>query len=200
MIAKLTGHLDSAAADHAVIDVGGVGYLVSASVRTLAALPAAGEPATLHIETHVREDAIQLFGFSTEEERGWFRLLQSVQGVGARVALAILSALTAEELQAAIAGQDKAMVGRASGVGPKLAGRIVNELKDKAGPAIGGAPAVSLATGSGGGLAADAEAALTALGFRPHAAAKFVRETVDELGPEMKVEEIVRAALKKAAR
>ncbi|HEY0446837.1 MAG TPA: Holliday junction branch migration protein RuvA, partial [Allosphingosinicella sp.] len=133
MIARLRGRLDSFAADHAVIDVQGVGYLVAASTRTLGQLGALGDEVVLHTEMQVSDDAIRLIGFASAEERDWFRLLTSVQGVGARVALAILSALTGDELHRAIAGGDKAMVARAQGVGPKLALRIVTELKDKVG-------------------------------------------------------------------
>ncbi len=138
MIGKLRGIVDSFDADELILDVNGVGYLVSASARTLRALPPRGETAELLIETHVREDAIRLYGFLTAAERDWFRLLQSVQGVGAKVALGILGALTADALSAAIARQDKAMMARAPGVGPKLAARLVLELKDKA-PASGAA-------------------------------------------------------------
>ena len=126
--------VDAVGADHAIIDVGGVGYEVACSSRTLSALPAPGEAVTLSIETHVREDAIKLYGFLSEAERGWFRLLQSVQGVGAKVALSILSTLDAGQIANAIALQDKSMVSRAPGVGPKVALRIVNELRDKAPP------------------------------------------------------------------
>ena len=126
--------VDAVGADHAIIDVGGVGYEVACSSRTLSALPAPGEAVTLSIETHVREDAIKLYGFLSEAERGWFRLLQSVQGVGAKVALSILSTLDVGQLANAIALQDKSMVSRAPGVGPKVALRIVNELRDKAPP------------------------------------------------------------------
>ena len=136
MIGKLKGVVDSVEEEALILDVNGVGYLVSASPRTLRALPAVGQPAELLIETHVREDAIRLYGFLTAGERDWFRLLQSVQGVGAKVALGILGALSAEALSAAIARQDKAMMARAPGVGPKLAARLVLELKDKA-PALG---------------------------------------------------------------
>ncbi len=136
MIGKLKGVVDSVDEEELILDVNGVGYLVSASARTLRALPAIGQAATLHIETQVREDAIRLFGFLTAGERDWFRLLQSVQGVGAKVALGILGALSGEALSAAIARQDKAMMARAPGVGPKLAARLVLELKDKA-PAYG---------------------------------------------------------------
>src|SRR6516165_583411 len=136
MIGKLKGVVDSVDEEALILDVNGVGYLVSASARTLRALPAAGEAAELMIETHVREDAIRLYGFLTAAERDWFRLLQSVQGVGAKVALGILGALSADALSTAIARQDKAMMARAPGVGPKLAARLVLELKDKA-PQLG---------------------------------------------------------------
>ncbi|MBV8474859.1 MAG: Holliday junction branch migration protein RuvA, partial [Hyphomicrobiales bacterium] len=129
MIGKLKGIVETVDDEELILDVGGVGYVVSASARTLRALPPAGQAATLHIEAQVREDAIRLFGFLTTAERDWFRLLQSVQGVGAKVALGILGALSGEALSAAIARQDKAMMARAPGVGPKLAARLVLELK-----------------------------------------------------------------------
>ena len=135
MIARLTGRIDSTAEDSAVIDVAGVGYLVYCSARTLGALPAAGETASLHVETHVREDHIHLCGFESLAERDWFRLLTTVQGVGTRVALAILSVLSADRLSDALISGDGKMLTQAPGVGPKLAGRIVAELKDKAVPA-----------------------------------------------------------------
>lgn len=197
MIAKLTGILDSFGADHAVIDVRGVGYLVSASTRTLGALGAVGGEVMLHVETQVSEDAIRLIGFASVEERDWFRLLTSVQGVGARVALGILSALTGDELHRAIASGDKAMVARAQGVGPKLALRIVTELKDKAGGVVLGAAAPVIAAG---GHAADAVAALTGLGFRPSEASSAVAKAEAELGPEATLDALVRVALKKSAR
>ena len=137
MIGKLSGVVDSLDEDGLILDVNGVGYLVAASARTLRSLPSIGDPVALLIETQVREDAIRLYGFLTIVERDWFRLLQSVQGVGAKVALGILGVLTADALSAAIANQDKAMMARAPGVGPKLAARLVLELKDKA-PALGG--------------------------------------------------------------
>lgn len=198
MIARLRGLLDSFAADHAVIDVGGVGYLVFASARTLSALGAIGEEVVLHTEMQVSQDDIRLIGFATAEEREWFRLLTSVQGVGARVALAILSALTSDELHRAVASGDKAMVARAQGVGPKLTQRIVNELKDKAGgvalgPARGALPIV-------GGVAADAVSALLNLGFRPAEASAAVAKAEAELGFEASLDALVRTALKKAAR
>lgn len=202
MIAKLRGLLDAVSADSAVIDVGGVGYLVAASTRTLANLGPVGGAVTLHIETHVREDAIQLFGFLTTGERDWFRMLQTVQGVGAKVALAILSTLSADELHTAIANRDKAQVGRASGVGPKLAERIVNELKDKAGGlagvAIHGAGASASLPPSG--VAADALSALANLGYKPAEASRVVSAAIAEAGEDADVGAVVRLALKKAAR
>ena len=199
MIARLRGLLDSFGADHAVIDVQGVGFLVSASTRTLAALGAIGEEVSLHTEMQVSEDSIRLIAFATAEEREWFRLLTSVQGVGSRVALGILSALSAADLQRAVMGGDKAMVARAQGVGPKLAQRVVNELKDKVGgialgPADAGmAPAVS-------SHAADAVSALVNLGFRPSEASSAVATAERELGGEPTLDNLVRTALKKAAR
>jgi Holliday junction DNA helicase RuvA len=131
MIARLRGRLDSRGVDHVVIDVGGVGYLVHCPVRTLAGLPGVGEALDLHVETQVREESITLYGFADPAERVWFRVMQQVQGVGARVALGVLSVLTPEQLALAVASQDKAALTRASGVGPRLAGRIVSELKDR---------------------------------------------------------------------
>src|SRR6267154_3676077 len=132
MIGKLKGIIDSYGEDFVILDVNGVGYLVHCSARTLQTLPAAGEPVTLAIETHVREDQIRLFGFLSDGEREWFRLLQTVQGVGTKVALSILGTLKPAELATAIAMRDKAMVARTPGVGSKVAERIVTELKDKA--------------------------------------------------------------------
>src|SRR5882762_8673505 len=132
MIGKLKGLIDGYGEDFVIVDVGGVGYVVHCSGRTLQALPAPGEPAALSIETYVREDQIKLFGFLSDAEREWFRLLQTVQGVGAKVALAVLGTLKPADLASAIAMRDRAMVARAPGVGPKVAERIVTELKDKA--------------------------------------------------------------------
>ena len=132
MIGKLKGVIDSYGEDSVIVDVNGVGYLVHCSARTLQELPRVGEPVTLSIETHVREDQIRLFGFLTDVEREWFRLLQTVQGVGTKVALAVLGTLKPADLASAIAMRDKAMVARTPGVGPKVAERIVTELKDKA--------------------------------------------------------------------
>ncbi len=199
MIAKLTGQLDAVAADTCVIDVGGVGYLVFASARTLAGLGAARTTTSLHIETQVREDAIQLFGFATAGERDWFRLLLSVQGVGGRVALAILSVLAPDDLHHAVAARDTASIARANGVGPKLAGRIVNELKDKAGT-IAPSPGAVAPLPAPAGSVADALSALANLGFRPADASRAVAAAVAEVGDGAAVGELVRVALKKSAR
>ncbi len=200
MIAHLKGRLESTGIDHAVIDVGGVGYLVGASSRTLAAIGPVGEACLLFTEMLVGEDFIRLVGFARADERDWFRLLTGVQGVGARVALAILSALEPADLSRAIAAQDKAMVARANGVGPKLAERIVRELKDKTGGiAIGpgsGAGGVPVA----GGASADAVSALLNLGFRPAEASAAVAAAEEELGGGATLDALVRLALRKAAR
>ena len=203
MIGKLKGIIDSADEETIVLDVNGVGYLVSASARTLRALPAAGEPTELLIETYVREDAIRLYGFLTSAERDWFRLLQSVQGVGAKVALGILGALSAEALSAAVARQDKAMMARAPGVGPKLAARLVLELKDKA-PALLTADFAHVETGFERApklakAAEDAVLALVGLGYaRPQAAAAVARISA-QLGPAAETAALVRAGLKELA-
>lgn len=199
MIAHLKGRLDSTGVDHAVIDVGGVGYLVGASARTLAAIGPVGEAATLFTEMLVAEDSIRLVGFAHGEERDWFRHLTGVQGVGARVALAILSALEPAELARAVAAQDKATVARANGVGPKLAERIVRELKDKVGtmPALGPAAAAQVTPV---GAAADAASALLNLGFRPAEAASAVAAAEEELGSGATLDALVRLALRKAAK
>jgi Holliday junction DNA helicase RuvA len=198
MIAKLRGLLDSFAADHAVVDVGGVGYLVFASTRTLAALGPVGGEIVLHTFMQVSEDDIRLIGFASGEERDWFRLLISVQGVGARVALAILSTLPGDDLHRAVASGDHAMIARSPGVGPKLAQRVVNELKDKVGSlALGPAAASAPAPGS---AAADAASALLNLGFRPAEAAAAVGKAEAELGPGATLDSLVRTALKKAAK
>lgn len=198
MIAHLKGRLDSTGIDHAVIDVGGVGYLVGASARTLAAIGPVGEAAMLHTEMLVAEDSIRLVGFARAEERDWFRLLTGVQGVGARVALAILSALDTQEIARAVSAQDKVMVARANGVGPKLAERIVRELKDKVGTvALGPAAAAQVAPV---GASADAVSALLNLGFRPAEAANAVGAAEEDLGPGATLDALVRLALRKAAK
>jgi Holliday junction DNA helicase RuvA len=196
MIARLTGTLAENGADHAVIDVAGVGYLVQASTRTLGAIGAVGGQVMLFTEMQVREDAITLFGFGSAGERDWFRLLTSVQGVGGRVALAILSVLAPEELSRAVASGDKAMIARANGVGPKLAQRIAMELRDKVGAIdLGPSPA---AAPKGG--AADAMSALANLGFRPAEANAAVAAAVAELGEGANLDALVRLALRKAAK
>lgn len=199
MIAKLTGRLDSSGAGHAVIDVGGVGYLVEASARTLDALGTVGGEVTIHTEMLVGEDFLRLLGFARAEERDWFRLLTSVQGVGAKVALAILSALEVAELQRALASGDSAMIARANGVGPKLAQRIAHELKDKAG-ALGGIAGSGSAPVPAAGPHADAVAALTGLGFKPGEASAAVAAASEDLGSEASLDALVRVALKKAAK
>ena len=199
MIAKLTGRLDSSGAGHAVIDVGGVGYLVEASARTLDALGATGGDVTIHTEMLVGEDFLRLLGFAKAEERDWFRLLTSVQGVGAKVALAILSALEITDLQRALASGDSAMIARANGVGPKLAQRIAHELKDKAG-ALGGIAGSSPSLSATSGPLGDAIAALTGLGFKPGEASVAVAAASEELGTGANLDALVRVALKKAAK
>lgn len=200
MIARLTGILAELGADHAVIDVSGVGYLVQASTRTLAAIGQLGNDVRLFTEMQVREDSMTLFAFGSAGERDWFRLLTGVQGVGGRVALAILSVLSAEELHKAVAAGDKAMVARAQGVGPKLAERIVRELKDKVGGLALGPGALVPTAAPSGSAAADAVSALTNLGFRPAEASAAVAAANDELGDGATLDALVRLALKKAAR
>lgn len=199
MIAHLKGRLESTGLDHAVIDVGGVGYLVGASSRTLAALGRVGEAATLFTDMLVGEEFIRLVGFATAAERDWFRLLTGVQGVGARVALAILSALEPAELTQAVLGQDKATVARANGVGPKLAERIVRELKDRVGGVALG-PAALAGGPAPVGAGADAVSALLNLGFRPAEAAAAVAGAEEELGGTAGLDALVRLALKKSAK
>jgi Holliday junction DNA helicase RuvA len=210
MIGKLRGQVDAVGADHAIIDVGGVGYEVACSSRTLSALPAPGEAVTLSIETHVREDAIKLYGFLTEAERGWFRLLQSVQGVGAKVALSILSTLDVGQLANAIALQDRSMVTRAPGVGPKVALRIVNELKDKAPPlaltttqVAGQIPSQTKSVKSGGiapSPAAEAVSALLNLGYAPLQANAAISAAMSKAGETARTEDLIRLGLKELAR
>jgi Holliday junction DNA helicase RuvA len=196
MIARLSGTLAEIGADTAVIDVAGVGYQVHCSGRTLDALGAVGGDVLVLTELQVREDAWTLFGFGSPLERDTFRALTSVQGVGGRVALAILSALTPDELSRAVSQGDKAMIGRANGVGPKLAARIANELQGKLGaPGLGGSAPVPR-----GGSAADALSALANLGFRPADASAAVNAAQDELGPDATLDALVRLALRKAAK
>jgi holliday junction DNA helicase RuvA len=198
MIARLTGTLAESTADHAVLDVGGVGYLILASTRTLSAIGPVGGDVMLFTEMQVREDSLTLFGFGSAGERDWFRILTGVQGVGGKVALNILSALDSDELSRAVSSQDKAMVARANGVGPKLAERIVRELKDKVGGvAIGPAGSLPKATG---GAAGDAVSALSNLGFKPGEAGAAVAAAEAELGEGATLDALVRLALKKASR
>lgn len=200
MIAHLKGLLASTGVDTAVIDVGGVGYLVGMSSRSLAALGRAGEAVTVHTEMLVAEDFIRLVGFASAAERDWFRLLTGVQGVGSRVALAILSALEPADLHRAIASQDKAMVARANGVGPKLAERIVRELKDKTGAMPNGGGATGGFVAPSGSHAEDAISALANLGFRPAEASSAVAAAEEELGEGAGLDALVRMALRKAAK
>lgn len=202
MIAKLKGLIDSLGDDFAVIDVGGVGYLVFCSGRTLGRLQT-GTAAALHVETHVREDHIHLYGFLEPGERDWFNLLTTVQGVGAKVALAILSVAAPEQLLQTIAAQDKVMLTRASGVGPKLALRILTELKDKAGKmSLGGfAPSAGAAAIStpvaAGGLMEDAISALVNLGYKRLEAFEAVGIVAKELGEGADSSTLIRHALKR---
>jgi Holliday junction DNA helicase RuvA len=197
MIARLSGILAEAGADHLVIDVNGVGYLAQASSRTLSAIGPIGGNVLLLTEMQVREDAITLFGFGSAAERDWFRLLTGVQGVGGRVALAILSVLEPNDLSRAIAHGDKAMIARANGVGPKLAQRIAMELRDKVGGIALGPGAAPAPAGS---ATADAISALANLGFRPAEASVAVAAASDELGPDAGLDALVRLALRKASR
>lgn len=208
MIGALTGKVDNVATDHAIVDVGGVGYLVFASAKTLARLPRHGEAVKLVVETHVREDHIHLYAFLDAAERDWFRLLTSVQGVGARVALAIQSVLTTDELATAIAAQDKAAVSRADGVGPKLAQRIVSELKDKAGElalgAVAARPAAAgeetpMPAGGVGTATGDAVSALVNLGYGRSEAFGAVNAAAKALGGGASVEALITAGLKELA-
>jgi len=195
MIARLTGILAETSADTAIVDVGGVGYLVHTSARTLDALGPIGGEVLILTELQVREDAWTLFGFGSAVERDSFRALTSVQGVGGRLALAILSVLSPDELARAVSQGDKAMIGRANGVGPKLAARIANELQGKLGvPGLAGAPAPRA------GAAADALSALANLGFKPAEASAAVNAAQDELGVEAGLDALVRLALRKAAK
>lgn len=202
MIAKLKGIVDHVGDGHAIIDVGGVGYLVHCAARTLGRLKA-GEAAALLIETDVGEDHIRLFGFADAAEREWFRLLTSVQGVGSRIGLAVLSTLTPDELVRAIAAGDKTTVSRANGVGGKLAQRIVTELKDKVSAlALGAAGGAAGKKGKGGGVdttTADAVSALVNLGYVPADALGAVAQAGEALGAGASVAELIRAALSELA-
>lgn len=211
MIGKLSGLIDSVGQDSMILDVGGVGYLVFASARTLDRLPPSGTPASLLIDTHVREDHIHLYGFSEAEEQTWFRHLSSVQGVGARMALAILSVLPPADLAQAIAAQDRTALTRANGVGPKIAGRIVSELKDKAvhvALAAGNAaarpvqPTASGGAGAAGAvpaLAEDAVSALVNLGYGRSEAFSVVSKVLRAGETEPPLESLIRDSLRELA-
>ena len=193
MIARLTGLIDAATAEGVVLDVNGVGYLVFCSPRTLARLPAKGAPASLLIETHVREDHIHLYGFADVAERDWFRLLTTVQGVGAKLAQAVLGVLSPDDLARAIAAGDKASLARAPGVGQKLAGRIAAELKDKVGTVALG-PAIAALPERG--VEADAVSALVNLGYRRAEAFEAVAAATRRLGGGAQVDQLIKAGLK----
>jgi Holliday junction DNA helicase RuvA len=200
MIAMLAGIVEQIAPESVVVDVGGVGYLVFASARTLARLPARGEPVRLLIETHVREDHIHLYGFADEAERGWFRLLTTVQGVGAKLALAILSVLPPEALTTAIMAQDKTALVRADGVGQKLAQRIANELKDKVGGIALGPAAASAPAAAPHAAASDAVSALVNLGYSRSDAYSAVNQAAQRLGAEARIDALIRAGLQELGR
>ncbi|MCL6251419.1 Holliday junction branch migration protein RuvA [Altererythrobacter sp. KTW20L] len=199
MIAKLRGLLDETGADWAVIDVQGVGYLVHCSSKTLSALGMVGEACTLFTDLQVSENDMRLLGFASADERDWFRLLTTVQGVGSKMALAVLSALSLSELRDACGSGDAATVARAQGVGPKLAGRIVNELKDKAGALPGGGSLGGGVALPRGGASADAVSALQNLGFKPLVAANAVAAAIAELGEGAAEGDVIRVALRRAA-
>lgn len=203
MISKLKGRIDAYGPDWVIIDVNGVGYHCFCSTKTLSALPPAGEFGELHTEMLVSQDMIRLVGFATQGEREWFKLLQTVQGVGTKVALALLSTLSTSELAQAIALQDKAMVARAPGVGPKVAQRIVSELKDKA-PAFAPAdPALAKLQAEIGGpkptAASDAVSALVNLGYGQSQAGAAVSAAMRKAGEDAATEQLIRLALKELA-
>lgn len=204
MIGKLTGMIDTVGEDFIILDVQGVGYLVHCSARTLAHMRHIGDPASLAIETHVREDAIRLYGFATDAERDWFRLLQTVQGVGAKVALAVLGTMGTDELAAAIARQDKARIAQAPGIGPRLAARLVAELKDKAPPGLALARGEALLGGQAEPTepqaVQDAISALLTLGYSRPQAAGATATALETLGGAADAAALIRQALKLLAR
>jgi Holliday junction DNA helicase RuvA len=205
MIGKLTGTLDSYGEDFIIVDVGGVGYVVHCSARTLQALPAPKEPVVLAIETHVREDQIRLFGFLTPVEREWFRLLQTVQGVGTKVALSVLGTLAPADLASAIALRDKAMIARSPGVGQKVAERIVTELKDKAPAYAAIDPAVIRLSGAieerrAPQPVADAISALVNLGYGQPQAAAAIAAAAQSAGGATDAASLIRLGLRELAR
>jgi Holliday junction DNA helicase RuvA len=198
MIAQLTGRVEALSDGSCVIDVGGVGYLVQASSRTLSALPAAPAAAKLLVETHVREDAIILYGFADSAERDWFRLLTTVQGVGGKVALAILSALSPKDLIGAIAAGDKASLTRAPGVGPRLAVRLLTELRDKTG-AMPTSTGVTYSPNAAATPVDDALSALLNLGYRRPEAQQAIARVLDRLGDKATLDTLIRDSLKDLA-
>jgi holliday junction DNA helicase RuvA len=205
MIGKLKGVIDAYGEDFVIVDVGGVGYEVHCSARTLQALPAPGEPAVLAIETYVREDQIRLFGFLSDVEREWFRLLQTVQGVGARVALSVLGTLKIADLATAVATRDKAMVARAPGVGPKVAERIVTELKDRAPAYAAIDPAVIRLSGAVEEKRApqpvsDAVSALINLGYGQPQAAAAIAAAMKDAGEEADAARLIRLGLRELSK
>ena len=200
MIGKLTGWIDQIEDGRCLIDVGGVGYVVQASSRTLSAMPQPPAPASLLIETHVREDAILLYGFADPAERDWFRLLTTVQGVGAKVALGILSAMSPRDLVTAIAASDRASMTRAPGVGPKLAVRILSELREKAGAMPVGSGFVPIVAALPRGVAEDVLSALVNLGYRRQEAQPAVARVIERLGEEAGLDAVIRDSLKELAR
>ena len=205
MIGKLKGLIDSYGEDFIIVDVNGVGYVVHCSARTLQALPPTGDPVALSIETHVREDQIRLFGFQNDIEREWFKLLQTVQGVGTKVALAILSTLKPADLATAIAMRDKAMVARTPGVGPKVAERIVTELKDKAPHFSNVDPAVVHLSGAFDDHRAprpvtDAISALVNLGYGQPQAAAAIAAASRSAGEKAETAQLIRLGLKELAK
>jgi len=218
MIGKLKGMVDAVGAAEAVIDVNGVGYLVACGARTLSRMPEPGQPISLFIETHVREDAFRLFGFLSEEERAWFVRLQIIQGVGAKVALALLDVMTPPELMNAASMEDKASVSRANGVGPRLAARIVTELKDKPAPATrfsgaaagpGFAPVVNAAGSIGDAppvgdddyrLRSEAVSALANLGLQEADARAAVTSARSGFDKPPALDALIKAALKEMGR
>jgi Holliday junction DNA helicase RuvA len=199
MIALLTGRIEQLAEGSCVIDVNGVGYLVQASTRTLAALPQPPAAARLLIETQVREDAILLYGFADPAERDWFRLLTTVQGVGGKVALSVLSSLSPRDLVGAIAAGDRASLTRAAGVGPRLAVRLLTELRDKAGAMPTASPGLAAPVGRPAGVAEDAVSALTNLGYRRPEVQPVVARVVERLGDGAALDAVIREALKDLA-
>jgi Holliday junction DNA helicase RuvA len=202
MIGKLSGRIDSVRGSQLVLDVQGVGYVVTCSARTLRQVSGVGETASLFVETQVREDAINLFGFATAEEQDWFRLLTTVQGVGAKVALAILGSMGPDQLAQSIAAQDKSALTQADGVGPKLALRLVTELKDKVPAFFAAQTTVALAGGAGlivpASLAGDATSALINLGYRRTAFATVA--AITHALPDAKLDELIRLSLAELSR